>query len=319
MTKTRTIAALNVLFLLTLSVSARAQESLQAAKDLYASAAYEDSLGMLSRLQLPDAPAEVQQYRAFCLIALGRLPEAEKAIESVVKANPEFVPAALEVSPRIQEIFTRTRNQLLPDLVRDMYLVAKQSLERKDRAESVSGFKAVVELIDGAGPDAREALDEMRFLAAGFLDLSRALPEPGVTRPPTAAVPVQSASASASSGLSPSAPARPQTRRPWRSRRQWPSVRRCRRGRPPTMPAAERRIPARSGSASPSPGRSSAPKSSAPSILCTTASCCRPQRTGPISQPDDLGQQSHPSRSSRSNSSRISSLLAPIEGRSHSA
>ena len=207
MTKTRTIAALNVLFLLTLSVSARAQESLQAAKDLYASAAYEDSLGMLSRLQLPDAPAEVQQYRAFCLIALGRLPEAEKAIESVVKANPEFVPAALEVSPRIQEIFTRTRNQLLPDLVRDMYLVAKQSLERKDRAESVAGFKAVVELIDGAGGDAREALDEMRFLAAGFLDLSRALPEPGVTRPPTAAVPVQSASASTSSGLAPSAPA----------------------------------------------------------------------------------------------------------------
>jgi len=205
MTKTRTIAALNVLFLLTLPVSARAQESLQAAKDLYASAAYEDSLGMLSRLQRADAPAEVQQYRAFCLIALGRLPEAEKAIESVVKANPEFVPAALEVSPRIQEIFTRTRNQLLPDLVRDMYLVAKQALERKDRTEAVAGFKAVVELIDGAGADGREALDEMRFLAAGFLDLSRAIPEPGVNRPPTVAAPVQSASAPASSGSLPPA------------------------------------------------------------------------------------------------------------------
>ena len=30
-------------------------------------------------------------------------------------------------------------------------------------------------MIDGSGPETREALDELRFLAAGFLDLSRAL------------------------------------------------------------------------------------------------------------------------------------------------
>jgi TonB family protein len=158
--------------------TATAQEGLQTAKDLYASAAYEDALAVLSRLQRPDAPAEVQQYRAFCLIALGRLGEAEKAIESVVVANPRYQPTAMDVSPRIQEAFERTRKQLLPDIARQLYVEAKQALDRKDRNASISGFQSVVELIDAASPEVRESLDELRFLAAGFRDLSSALREP---------------------------------------------------------------------------------------------------------------------------------------------
>ena len=119
--------------------------------------------------------AEIQQYRAFCLIALGRLGEAEQAIESVVAANPRYVPGAMDVSPRIQEVFARTRKQLLPDIARQMYVDAKRALDRKDRDAAMVGFEGVVELIDGAGPETRESLDELRFLAAGFLDLSKAL------------------------------------------------------------------------------------------------------------------------------------------------
>ena len=154
--------------------TASGQESLQTAKDLYASAAYEDALGVLSRLQRTRTPrAEVQQYRAFCLIALGRLSEAEQAIESVVAANPRYVPSAMDVSPRIQEVFARTRKQLLPDIARQAYSDAKRALDRKDRDAAIAGFEGVVELIDGAGPETRESLDELRFLAAGFLDLSK--------------------------------------------------------------------------------------------------------------------------------------------------
>ena len=155
--------------------TASGQESLQTAKDLYASAAYEDALAVLGRLQRTDAPLEVNQYRAFCLIALGRVGEAERAIELVVSANPKYVPTAMDVSPRIQEVFTRTRNQLLPEIARQRYVEAKQALDRKDRDGAVTGFAAVVELIDGASPELREALDELRFLAAGFLDLTTAM------------------------------------------------------------------------------------------------------------------------------------------------
>jgi TonB family protein len=167
--------ALWVLLAAMMTGTASGQESLQSAKDLYASAAYEDALAVLGRLQRTDSPLEVQQYRAFCLIALGRVDEAERAIELVVSANPKYVPTAMDVSPRIQEVFTRTRNQILPEIARERYVDAKRALDRKDRDAAVTGFAAVVELIDGASPELREALDELRFLAAGFLDLSTAM------------------------------------------------------------------------------------------------------------------------------------------------
>jgi len=172
--------ALAIAAVVAVAATANAQESLQAAKDLYASAAYEDALAALGRIQRGDSAVEVQQYRAFCLIALGRLGEAQKAIAEVVTARPAYVPSATDISPRIQEFFTRTRNQLLPEIARQKYSAAKRALDRKDREAAVSGFTEVVALIDGAEPEAREALEELRFLAAGFLDLSTAS---GVSEP----------------------------------------------------------------------------------------------------------------------------------------
>ena len=53
-----------------------AQDRLSAAKDLYASAAYEDALSTLSGLDGgstgPEIARQADEYRAFCLYALGR-------------------------------------------------------------------------------------------------------------------------------------------------------------------------------------------------------------------------------------------------------
>ena len=159
------------------SSPASAQDSLQAAKELYASAAYEDALRILSRLQAGELKAEVEQYRVSCLVALGRTREAEKAIEAVVAANPMFVPDGTEVSPRIQDLFARTRKQLLPDIAQKMYTDAKVALDRKDRAVAIAKFGGLVELIDSLD-ETSVMLSEIRLLASGFLDLSRALPAP---------------------------------------------------------------------------------------------------------------------------------------------
>ena len=171
-----------------LSSSAFAQDSLQSAKDLYASAAYEEALKVLSRLQVADPKPEVDQYRASCLIALGRTVEAEKAIQSVVTANPAFVPDPAEVSPRLRELFSRTRQQMIPEIARQMYVEAKVALDHKDRDAAVAKFEGVVRLIDSSGADAPGSLSELRLLAAGFLDLSRAMPAAAaaVAAPPTA-------------------------------------------------------------------------------------------------------------------------------------
>jgi TonB family protein len=179
-----------------------AQDSLQAAKDLYAAAAYEDALVVLGRLQHADPRPEIEQYRAFCLIALGRTIEADKAIQSVVIANPSYVPDSGEVPPRIQEAFARTRRQLLPDIARRMYVEAKLALDRKDRDAAVSGFDSLVKLLDSSGRDPQGSLSEMRLLATGFLDLSRALPVPEPEKPASTLSPVEPLPRpSASSGL----------------------------------------------------------------------------------------------------------------------
>jgi TonB family protein len=153
-----------------------AQDSLQHAKDLYASAAYEDALRVFGRLQGETPRPEIEPYRVSCLIALGRAAEADRLVQTVVASNPTFVPDSAETSPRIHELFERARRQQLPEIARQTYVDAKGALDRKDRAAALSGFERVLLLIDSSGAPASGTLGELRILASGFLDLSRALP-----------------------------------------------------------------------------------------------------------------------------------------------
>ena len=161
------------------STSAFAQDPLQQIKTLYASAAYEDALSMIARLQASGRKLEYEQYRVFCLVALGRTAEAEKAIASVVAADPSFVPDEGEMSPRIREMFARTRRALVPEIAHRLYLDGREALDRKDKIAATAKFEAVVRLIDSTAADKpaegeEPLLYELRLLASGFLDLSRA-------------------------------------------------------------------------------------------------------------------------------------------------
>jgi len=85
------------------------QDALNAARDLYASAAYEDALAVLNRVpdasRPPDEARAVSQYRAFCLLALGRTAEAERAIETMITRDPTYQPPAGDMSPRVRSAF----------------------------------------------------------------------------------------------------------------------------------------------------------------------------------------------------------------------
>ena len=194
--------------------SAYAQESLQQVKALYASAAYEDALSMVGRLQVTGRKPEFEQYRVYCLVALGRTAEAEKAIATVVVENPSFVPDAEETSPRIQEMFLRIRRGLVPEIAQRMYMEARAAWNQKDTAAASAQFASLVQMIDtalAANTDANSSSDsaepmlsELRLLATGFIDLSLALsapparavePVPALPRAPVAAAAPQITSA----------------------------------------------------------------------------------------------------------------------------
>src|SRR5687768_4080525 len=70
------------------------QGPLGAAKDLYASARYDEALTVLNGLRIGESAdrTSVEQYRSLCLLALGRSAEAESAIAAVVTAEPTYRP-----------------------------------------------------------------------------------------------------------------------------------------------------------------------------------------------------------------------------------
>jgi TonB family protein len=171
--------------------SAQTPDALQQVKSLYASAAYEDALSVIARAQVSGRRPEFEQYRVFCLVALGRTAEAERAIASVVQADPSFVPDTRDMSPRIRDMFAKTRRALVPEIAHRLYVEARESLDRHDKAAATAKFEAVVRLIDSANDDKTQQdgdaeeplLSELRLLASGFLDLSRATEARAETKP----------------------------------------------------------------------------------------------------------------------------------------
>lgn len=171
------------LLLLSLGGIAAAQDSLVAIKTLYASAAYEEALTAIDRLRSAGPAASdsrsLDQYRAFCLLALGREAEADKAFEDLVTADPLFTPDPNEVSPKVLALVHGVRRRLLPALAQQKYATAKATYDRKEYAAAAEQFARLVSLLDDADMDQKTAgVSDLRTLAGGFLELAKAAATP---------------------------------------------------------------------------------------------------------------------------------------------
>jgi len=161
------------------------QASLAAARDLYASARYDEALVVLNGMQPSSGGTAdrraIEQYRSLCLLALGRGAEAESAIAAVVTVDPTFVPAESEASPRVRAAFSDVRQRLLPEIARARYATAKATFDRKDHAAAEIEFRDLVSLLDD--PQMGGRLSDLRMIAAGFLELSAAAAAPPPPQP----------------------------------------------------------------------------------------------------------------------------------------
>jgi TonB family protein len=186
-------------------VGSMPQGPLNTAKDLYASARYDEALSVLNGLRLGEAVDRrtVEQYRSLCLLALGRASEAESAIASVVKEDPTYRPGESE-SPRVRATFTEVRKRLLPDLTTARYQIAKQAYDRRDWVAAEAQFRLVLALIDD--PDNSARLADLRVLTLGFLELSTRAAAPP---PPPPVEPKPTAPVAAAAAPAPAAPAGP--------------------------------------------------------------------------------------------------------------
>jgi pyruvate/2-oxoglutarate dehydrogenase complex dihydrolipoamide acyltransferase (E2) component len=169
------------------------RDPLGAARDLYASARYDEALAVLNDLR-PDNPAagpdlkSIEQYRSLCLLALGRGSEAETAIAAVVTADPSYLPGDAEASPRVRAAFSDVRKRLLPEIASARYAEAKATFDRKEYARASAQFKQVMVLLED--PDMGGKLSDLRTLTSGFLDLAvAATPPPEPPKPAPAPAP----------------------------------------------------------------------------------------------------------------------------------
>jgi tetratricopeptide (TPR) repeat protein len=144
------------------------------ARDLYASAEYDQALSVIGDSQEPGA----QQYRALCLLALGRQADAEAALKHLITSAPEFTPSAEDMPRRFITLFAQQRREIVPGLLRKLFADAREDYRAKAYDRALPQFKRVMAL--SSQPEVRDAegVDDLRLLAEGFIDIATASEAP---------------------------------------------------------------------------------------------------------------------------------------------
>jgi tetratricopeptide (TPR) repeat protein len=189
-----------------LSVGAAAQTDLSEAKTQYEEAAYEDALTTLTKASAstPADRVQLEQYRALCLIALGRLPEAERAVVALVEADPMYLPPSSVASPRVLAIVADIRRKELPGVTRRVLDSGRAAYEAKNVALAQRQFDLLLKLLDDPAMEGRPEREDLRTVAKGFSTLLVAAPP--ALRPAPPAEPERSPAPSSSPAASPSSP-----------------------------------------------------------------------------------------------------------------
>lgn len=175
--------ALAVCLLAAVPATAAAQDALTRAKGLYASAEYEEALELFESLSGRTPSTEVSAYHVFCLVALGRSTEARAAIQAIVRQDPLFRPSEAQVSPRVRGFYEDVRRPLLPEVARQFYTTGKAAYDRKDWEPALADFDRVITLADEIA-ETDPGLNDLRTLALGFRDLTKAALTPPPPPPP---------------------------------------------------------------------------------------------------------------------------------------
>ena len=172
---------------------------LGSAKALYAQASYEDALVQLADIKDADVANQVDQYRALCLLALGRDREAQASLERIVVRAPQYTVKADEASPKLVTLFQQVRERALPAAAKNLYVSARASFDGKRFAEARIQFEEMLAIVREVGAfDSSSPLADLKQLGEGFLKLASVELTPAVPAvPPPVAPRVVSAAARA--------------------------------------------------------------------------------------------------------------------------
>jgi TonB family protein len=125
----------------------------------------------------------VLEYKALCLIALGRSGEAQVVIDALVSEAPAFLPTCEDISPRFVALLNDSRRRLLPEITKRLFNAGREQFRAKNNTAAREQFDEVMRLADDrVWSDSSEATD-LRTLASGFLELVDASMAPAAATP----------------------------------------------------------------------------------------------------------------------------------------
>jgi hypothetical protein len=192
---------------------AQVVDSLVKAKALYAEASYDDALRALGTNEGPEA----HQYRALCFLALGKVSEAERALEALINAAPEYSVSESDAPPRLVSMMSQTKRRIMPGIIRQLFTDGREKYQSKEMDQARGKFEKVLTLMrDPAVKDVAD-LKDIQVLSSGYLDIVKNTPPPApvpsksVTRTAVSAPVVNESFPSATPSVTP-APAAPKAR-----------------------------------------------------------------------------------------------------------
>lgn len=190
-----------LILLISAPSSAVAQATEVDFKALYAAAEYDKALEIVASL----GTLEAQQYKALCLLALGRTADAGTAIESLVNTSPTFIPSSEDAPPRFVELVTKVRQKLLPTIARRVFTEGRERYNEKQNEEAVKRFSLVLTLLKDPAFTDQNAKQDLETLATGFIDLAKASSTPVTvaTAPPEPVPPPAAAPTAAAPAVAP--------------------------------------------------------------------------------------------------------------------
>jgi hypothetical protein len=158
-----------------MAADVHAQDTLASARDLYASAQYDEALKVLDALPVEattnDVRLSVDLYRTLCLLAVGRSAEADRAIEQIVMREPLFRPSD-DLPPRTRLAFSEARRRVLPAIVQQQYAEANL------RSQGVRVRRGGVQTRDRLDQRSRSRGDVTAVAAFRLVDARGRVPRP---------------------------------------------------------------------------------------------------------------------------------------------
>jgi hypothetical protein len=156
--------------------TAAADTPIETMRGFYLAAEYERALAVIDTIDAvnltPQLKAEIAGYQAASLAALGRVSDAERVMETIVRLRPD-VTEPVDSSPKLRAMFGGVRARVLPLVLRARYAEGKSLFEAGKYPEAHAAFTEVVslQLTGVTGTDA--ALEDIRTLATDFAEVTR--------------------------------------------------------------------------------------------------------------------------------------------------